>query len=172
MSLATLKKKSLVMNVSHSVGSDGFSINGKSRFFGIGQGLKIGRVGTVFKGSVPVGHGGGGRCRTNNRASRCDSSNEYPVVVQRSGCGSVETEVKRSVKTTMGYLEDRRICCDEVVKEFQPLNPPYVCSITFAAKKCPPYAKPSRDLSYSTYNRSLACPMERGMFFTVKKQSF
>ena len=172
MSLAVLKKKSVVINGRHTVGSEGFSINGKSRMSGIAQGMKIGRVGTVFKGEYPVGHGGGGRCRSNNRSSRCDSSNEYPVVVQRHGCCTMQTLVKRSVQSTKGYLESRSVCCKEVVKENQPLNPPYVCRIVKEEKKCGPYVKGEVDHSYSSYNRGLACPMEKGVYTRIKKQFF
>jgi hypothetical protein len=166
MSIATLKKKSATIHSSHSRGPDGFSINGTLRFLGPNSTPRPSPR-TPFKGAVPVGHGGGARCRSNNRAARCDSSREYPVVIHRS-CNSCtpQTLVKPSALSALAYLDSKLFCCKQIVKE-PPINLPYICENKFVEKQCPPFSKPFRDLSYSTFYRTLTCPNP-----LIKKQNF
>jgi hypothetical protein len=111
MSIVTLKRKSEARYFPHSVQGVGFSLNGTTRFQGVGN-TRLGRsvTRTPFKGALPVGHGGGGRCRVlgvKGRSDRCDSVNEYPVQIIRSGEEVPQTEVKRSTWNTPALLESR-----------------------------------------------------------------
>ena len=105
MSIVTLKQKTSARYGNHSVPIAGFSLNGATRFVGPGQ-VCLGRsvTRTPFKGTEPVGHGGGGRCRVGGikgRVSRCDSTNEYVKSIHNSGsCLTLQDLVK---KTTVDY---------------------------------------------------------------------
>jgi hypothetical protein len=109
MSIATLKKKSAARYFPHSVAGVGFSLNGVTRFLGAGD-TSLGRsvTRTPFRGNLPMGHGGGTRCRVSGikgRAARCDSNNEYPIHIIRSGEQVPQTLVKRSTMSAVPYRE-------------------------------------------------------------------
>ena len=109
MSIVTLKRKTQARYFPHSKGPNGFSLNGIQRFIGPGE-TSLGRsvTSTPFRGTVPKGHGGGTRCRVTGikgRAARCDSNNEYPSHVIRSGEQVPQTLVKRSTMNYGPYLE-------------------------------------------------------------------
>ena len=96
---------------SHTGGADGFSLNGRTRFTsGIGANLGKSVTRTPFRGTEPMGHGGGERCRVGGwraRVNHCDGP-QYPRIVSNSGsCCVQQTLVKVSVKTTTGMLQDR-----------------------------------------------------------------
>jgi hypothetical protein len=108
MSIVTLKRKSDVRSSKHSVPGLGFSLNGVSRFIGVGN-TRMGRsvTSTPFKGTVPKGHGGGARCTqgVKQRATGCDNTVEYPISIVRSGQQVQQTTVKVSTMNTKGYIE-------------------------------------------------------------------
>lgn len=111
MSIMALKRKSAALhNKNHSVGPDGFSLNGKCRFQGPGHVVLSKDVTrTPFKGNLPKGHGGGARCRVKGiRGRSCGSSGQYVVDIHNSGFfGTPQTLVKPSVKNTAGMLAIR-----------------------------------------------------------------
>ena len=128
MSIVTLKRKSKAL---HSTGINfntvsksgvGFSLNGISRPVGAVGPTNLGRsvTRTPFRGTVPIGWGGGSRCRIPNsnraRATKCGVGHvkpngdidEYPLIVSNSGsCCIPQYLMKRSVKNTKGMLYSR-----------------------------------------------------------------
>ncbi len=106
-----LKQKSAALhNRNHSVGPEGFSLNGKSRFQGPGHVvLSKDTTRTPFKGNFPKGHGGGARCRVKGIKGRsCGSSGQYVLNIHNSGFfGTPQTLVKPAVLNTGGMLELR-----------------------------------------------------------------
>jgi hypothetical protein len=163
MSIVTMKKKTNAIKRSHGVEKEGFSVNGKIRSLGPNV-VKRQGVRTIFKGTVAVGNGGGGRCRINDRRLRC-GRNEYPVVIQRS-CGCSSDGNGKGVQTTLMYLKSKLMCCKETVKEFEVITAPYVCEIKKEEKKCPPYVKLNNDQSYAKYQRGLVCVNRGKMYFS------
>jgi hypothetical protein len=110
MSIVALKRKSAALhNKNHSVGPDGFSLNGKCRFQGPGHVVLSKDVTrTPFKGNLPKGHGGGARCRVKGLKARSCGSGQYVVDIHNSGFfGTPQTLVKPSVKNTAGMLAIR-----------------------------------------------------------------
>lgn len=114
MSLATLKKKSKTIHgtsiSSATVSSNGFYLNGIKR--------PVGSVGTTnlaksvtrtpFKGSEPMGHGGGSRRRVSGRLARKCGSGTYEVSVANSGsCITPQTEIKLSTKNQNGLIHTK-----------------------------------------------------------------
>jgi len=128
MSIATLKKKA---KAKYSVGVNfntvsapgvGFSLNGISRPVGAVGPTNLGKsvTRTPFRGTEPVGWGGGSRCRLGNsnrsRATGCGtghllpdgSVDGYPRIISNSGsCIVPQYLMKRSVKNTKGMLYSR-----------------------------------------------------------------
>lgn len=81
MSIVTLKRKTEARYFPHSVNGVGFSLNGTTRFLGVGESLGRSVTRTPFKGTAPVGHGG--------------NNSKYPIKIIRSGSGQcVEKTVK------------------------------------------------------------------------------
>jgi len=98
--------------------NDGFSLKGTRRNLGnIGSDCKNSSVRTIFRGSVPVGHGA-------NRSSG------YPVDILRSKCGDCigATCMPTSTLTNKGYIESHLVnnadcgekCIEKWVKSFNP----------------------------------------------------
>jgi hypothetical protein len=107
-----LKRKTEARYFPHSVQGAGFSLNGATRFLGVGSVLGRSVTRTPMSGTTANGHGGGGRCRVSGvkgRQSRCDSNNEYPEHIIRSGELAEQTLVKRSTMNTNPYLELKRM---------------------------------------------------------------
>ena len=128
MSIAIFKKKA---KAKYSVGVNfntvsapgvGFSLNGISRPVGAVGPTNLGKsvTRTPFRGTEPVGWGGGSRCRLGNsnasRATGCGTGHllpdgkvdGYPRVISNSGsCCTPQYLMKRSVKNTRGMLESR-----------------------------------------------------------------
>ena len=112
MSLATLKRKTEARYFPHSVEGVGFSLNGSTRFFGVGSILGRSVTRTPMRGEVPMGHGGGTKCRVRGiygRRAHCDNNNEYPFHIIRSGELTPQTSVKLSTKTAEPYMELNRM---------------------------------------------------------------
>lgn len=115
MSLATLKKKSKTMygnSISSStISTNGFYLNGNKRVIGSVNTTNLGKsvTRTPFKGTEPVGHGGGSRCRVSGRAARkCGNSNKYLKVVSNSGSNCTpQTLVKTSTKNQKGLIHTK-----------------------------------------------------------------
>ena len=116
MSIATLKKKSAVVNSkNHSVNknnilwvanpfipaSSGFSLNGPHRNVGqVGQNMRMSKAFTPFKGTLPTGHGGsGGKYPINVVYNVTDSS----TLVK----GTQYLYNKSSVLSTYGMLRQK-----------------------------------------------------------------
>jgi len=111
MSIVALKRKTAARYGPHAA-AGGFSLNGNTRFKGPGQvSLAESVTRTPFRGAVPMGHGGGARCRVRGikgRASKCNSAGDYVVQVHNSGsCCTADASVKRSVMNTSGMLETK-----------------------------------------------------------------
>ena len=128
MSIVVLKRKA---KAKYSTGVNfntvsapgvGFSLNGKSRPVGAVGPTNLGRsvTRTPFRGTDPIGWGGGSRCRIPNsnraRATKCGSGHlkpngeidGYPLIVSNSGsCCIPQYLMKRSVKNTKGMLSSR-----------------------------------------------------------------
>lgn len=104
MSLATLKAKSLTMyGKTHST-NQGFSLNGPLRQPPIGENLGRSVTRTPFRGTAPMGHGMGSRCRVGGwRARTCGGA--YPLSIHRSSLGTPQTKVKRSTMNQKGLIE-------------------------------------------------------------------
>jgi hypothetical protein len=168
MSIVALKRKSHALWDSHSRGSDGFSLNGKTRFTsGVGANLGKSVTRTPFKGTEPKGHGGGPRCRVAGipaRVNHC-SGPEYPRVVANSGtCSTLQTLVKPSVQTTAAMIEARHMGIFHGTYPRVWVQPPQLSNTTYKEKQaavaaacttnskgegsiewtrgCGPYAKP------------------------------
>jgi hypothetical protein len=111
MSIVALKNKARAMWGSHSQGTEGFSLNGKTRFTsGVGSNLGKSVTRTPFKGMEPKGHGGGQRCRVGGIQARVNHCNgpAYPRVVSNSGtCFTRQYLVKTSVVNTSGMIQGR-----------------------------------------------------------------
>ena len=111
MSIVALKNKAHAMYDSHSRGNDGFSLNGKSRFTsGVGANLGRSVTRTPFRGTEPMGHGGGPRCRVSGIEARVNHCNgpQYPRFVANSGtCITRQYLVKPSVMNTSGMIQSR-----------------------------------------------------------------
>lgn len=110
MSLAAFKQKSLTLyGKSHSVGHDGFSLNGKRRVRGISYGLNLGQspLKTPFKGNYPCGYGGGAACRIKQGQWGRLCSSGFPIHVLATTTTTAQTLVKRSVMNTKGMIQDK-----------------------------------------------------------------
>lgn len=109
MSQVAMKNKAFAMHTSHSRGSEGFSLNGRTRFKGPGQvSLAESVTRTPFRGTEPKGHGGGSSCRVGGRWARKCGSGKYPQIVSNSGSACTpQTFAKPSTMTTKGMLETR-----------------------------------------------------------------
>ena len=132
---------------SHSKGKDGFSLNGKTRFTsGVGANLGKSVTRTPFRGSEPMGHGGGERCRLGGwraRVNHCDGP-QYPRKVSNSGsCCAQQTLVKVSVMNTKGMIESRfkgilhGAYPKTWVKAPQPENSSYLLKVVGNESGCP-----------------------------------
>jgi len=114
MSIVALKRKTAARYGPHSA-AGGFSLNGNTRFKGPGQvSLAESVTRTPFRGTAPMGHGGGARCRVRGikgRAAKCNSAGDYVVQVHNSGsCCTVDPSIKRSSMSMGGMLEKRDMC--------------------------------------------------------------
>ena len=114
MSLATLKKKSKMVYGdrvnSSTVSSNGFSINGVKRVIGVVGNTNLNKsvTRTPFKGTEPVGHGGGRKCRVGGRFARICGSTGYPIVISNSGsCCTNQELVKNSTKNMKGLIHSK-----------------------------------------------------------------
>ena len=115
MSLATLKKKSKTIygnSISSStISTNGFYLNGNKRVIGSVNTTNLGKsvTRTPFKGTEPVGHGGGSRCRVSGRAARkCGNGNKYLKVVSNSGSSCTpQTLIKISTKNQKGLIDTK-----------------------------------------------------------------
>lgn len=114
MSLATLKKKSKTIHgtsiSSSTVSSNGFYLNGIKRPVGsVGiTNLAKSVTRTPFKGSEPMGHGGGSRRRVSGRLARKCGSGTYEVSIANSGsCITPQTEIKLSTKNQNGLIHTK-----------------------------------------------------------------
>jgi len=112
MSLATLKKKSKTIygnSISSStISTNGFYLNGNKRVIGSVNTTNLGKsvTRTPFKGTEPVGHGGGSRCRVSGRAARkCGGGSKYLKAVSNSGSScTTQTLIKPSSKNQKGLI--------------------------------------------------------------------
>lgn len=114
MSIVALKRKTAARYGPHSA-AGGFSLNGSTRFKGPGEvSLAESVTRTPFRGTAPMGHGGGARCRVRGikgRAAKCNSKGDYVVQVHNSGSGCTnDGSVKRSSVSSGGMLEKRDMC--------------------------------------------------------------
>ena len=115
MSLATLKKKSKTIygnSISSStISTNGFYLNGNKRVIGSVNTTNLGKsvTRTPFKGTEPVGHGGGSKCRVSGRAARkCGNGNKYLKVVSNSGSSCTpQTLIKISTKNQKGLIDTK-----------------------------------------------------------------
>lgn len=119
MSIATFKKKSRTLYSTGvnfntvSVPKYGFSLNGISRVIGsVGPtNLSKSVTRTPFRGTAPVGHGGGSSCRVSGwraRKNKCTSSSNYVIQIHNSGSFiSPQTLVKPSVMNNYGLIETK-----------------------------------------------------------------
>jgi len=180
MSLATMKAKSLTMyGKTHST-KDGFSLNGPLRQASLGENLGRSVTRTPFRGSAPMGHGCGSRCRLSGwRARTCGES--YPIRIHHSCLGTPQTLVKRSTMNMKGLIETKytgilhgeypRTHVDKVDKESGgytnavgrevlscPLNKKYTLyNQEYHVKnyskymRCTPYTKTILDMDYQRY---------------------
>ena len=111
MSIVALKRKTAALYGPHAA-QGGFSLNGSARSIGPGE-TSLGRsvTRTPFRGALPMGHGGGARCRVRGirgRAAKCNSHGDYPVQIHNSGsCCMGENVVHRSTMNTAGMLSSR-----------------------------------------------------------------
>ena len=119
MSIATLKKKSRALfsggnNYNTvSVAGVGFMLNGTIRNISVlpAQDMKP-YTRTPFRGTEPMGHGGGSRCRVSGwraRKNHCSRvGNDYPQIISNSGnFYTGERQPHKSVLNTKGMLENR-----------------------------------------------------------------
>lgn len=98
MSIVTLKRKSEARYFPHSVNGVGFSLNGTTRFLGIGASLGRSVTRTPFRGTAPVGHGG--------------NNSQYETNIIRSCVPTPQTLVKPPViNYRMKYKIDENQCC-------------------------------------------------------------
>jgi len=90
MSIHTLARKAQALYCrNHSVGSDGFSLNGKLRVQGIHENISRSQTSTPFRGTVPVGNAGS-----------CGTYNVHVI----SQCSYMpQPLVKRTVRASSGY---------------------------------------------------------------------
>lgn len=115
MSIQVLARKAKALYYkNHSVGPEGFSINGPTRLPGIIPTLGRSQTTTPFKGVDPVGHGGGARCRVKNARMKC-SSNRYERVVLGNCAYTVQTTVKPSTQTASMYTRTLNTMCPPIV---------------------------------------------------------
>jgi len=115
MSLATLKRKTNNANPRNAPisgkGHLGFALNGTLRVPSMGKTTNLGRrqVKTPFRGTEPMGHGGGWRGRLNLSTSKVGT---YERNLHFNGlcCAKNDDEsVKTSVKNTKGMIETKYI---------------------------------------------------------------
>ena len=117
MSLATLKKKSNTLysgGINYntvSIPKVGFNLNGPIRTVNIGPANDMKPyTRTPFRGTAPMGHGGGKRCRVSGwraRISRC-TLQDYPIHIANSGSiYTGERQPHPSVLNTKAMLEKR-----------------------------------------------------------------
>jgi hypothetical protein len=119
MSIATFKKKSRVLYSTGvnfntlSVPKLGFSLNGISRPVGTVGPTNLAKsvTRTPFRGTDPVGYGGGSACRVSGwraRKNRCAGTSQYLIQVHNSGSFTCpQTLVKPSVVNTKGMIEQK-----------------------------------------------------------------
>ena len=114
MSLATLKKKSRVVYGdrvnSATISQNGFYLNGIKRVVGsVGEtNLAKSVTRTPFKGTEPVGFGGGSKCRLSGRFARKCGLSSYPKIISNSGSNlTTQTAVKGSTKNTNGLIHTK-----------------------------------------------------------------
>jgi len=141
MSIQTLAKKSRALYYkNHSVPKDGFSINGKLRLPGITENLGRSQTSTPFRGTVPMGHGGGARCRVSGwraRALSCGKS-QYPISIVSQCNGTPQTLVKRSAMCARIYMSTL-YCCGNSQKYPPPFSASAVTNANGAlANTCEP----------------------------------
>ena len=110
MSIVALKRKTAAKYGNHSA-QGGFSLNGATRFVGVGPtNLAKSVTRTPFGGVDPKGHGGGSRCRVSGekgRSTQCYGSST-PNSIHLSGSNlTPQTGIKVSVKNTAGMFETR-----------------------------------------------------------------
>ena len=160
MSQVAMKNKAFAMHTSHSRGKDGFSLNGRTRFKGPGQ-VSLGEsvTRTPFRGTEPMGHGGGTSCRVGGRWARECGSGKYPRIISNSGFPCTpQILVKPSSMNTKGMIEERfkgilhgtypktwvkSMVEDDVVREksAQPFLCPESNADSEESNRCGPYAK-------------------------------
>ena len=110
MSITAFKRKSLTLyGKSHSVGHEGFSLNGVRRLSSYKDNLGRSVTRTPFRGSLPMGHGGGSQCRVKQGQLGRTCSSGYPVIVHTSGNEPRQYEVKRSTMNTSGLIATKYI---------------------------------------------------------------
>ncbi len=114
MSLATLKKKSQTMYGvginSSTVSRNGFYLNGNKRVVGSVNQTNLAKsvTRTPFKGSEPMGHGGGSRCRVSGRAARKCGGSGYLKAISNSGSVCTpQTLIKASTKNHKGLIHTK-----------------------------------------------------------------
>jgi hypothetical protein len=113
MSIQTLKRKAAALYCrNHSVGPDGFSLNGKLRLKGIGSNLGRSQISTPYRGTEPVGYGGGMRCRV--KSNRACGNNNYVRNVVHQCVYTRQTTVKPSVRTAGSYAKSLQ--CTPIVR--------------------------------------------------------
>jgi hypothetical protein len=124
MSIQTLAKKSRALYYkNHSVPKDGFSLNGKLRLPGITENLGRSQTSTPFRGTAPMGHGGGARYRVSGwraRARACNE-NQYPIYIVSQCNGTPQTLVKRSAMSARLYMSTL-YCCGNSQKHPPPFS--------------------------------------------------
>ena len=99
MSIVTLKRKTEAQYFKqHSVKGVGFSLNGTTRFLGIGATLGRSVTRTPFRGTVPIGHGG--------------TNSVYPIQIIRACQQAPQTLVKPpTINYRIKYKKDEVQCC-------------------------------------------------------------
>lgn len=114
MSLATLKRKTNNSNPRNAPlsgkGENGFSLNGTLRMHSMGKSTNLGRrtCRTPYRGTEPMGNGGGWRGRLNINTSKVGTYKKNNIHFTGLCCSENDnTIVKESVKNTKGMIESR-----------------------------------------------------------------
>jgi hypothetical protein len=102
MSIATLKRKSQAIH--SNVSKNGFYLHGVLRL--PPQNIIRTPARTILKGTSPVGHGTGTRCRIKGVYAR-SCGHKYPVVIHNTWSLEPQTGVKRSTMNTFSMLGTR-----------------------------------------------------------------